>query len=580
MARFSRGRPGSLPPLMHNELLHRHRLRRAIGVLAFAALFALLAIVGRPTIAHGADEVAWMFDPDAVVEINLGDLSEEELDALEADPDEYQKGTFELKVNGVTKGVPLVDVGIRRKGGFGSARPIKTGKSGLKIRFDEFVDDQLFFGIKRLTLNNMFQDESMVHETLTYELFHELDLPASRTGYAFVNLNGTKYGLFLNLETLDEITLPQWFPTTGHLYEADEAGVDVRPGAAETFEVDEGDDEDLSDLEALIAAANDEAGDWSDGMAAVADLRRMTAQWAVERYVAHWDGYAGRAESTPDPEDPIRPNNYYLHSDEAGIFQLMPWGTDQTWESGGLEFEDPAGGLMFNKCLADASCEELYLDGLTDIHCANLELDQGAHATQLAAMLDPYQDEEDPVRRGYTADLIADEVEDTEGFAAFREEQLEEYLTSQGRLGAGEDPCSPPPDPDPEEPGDDSELPAAASATGSQPPPSPSPGELWIGRSKLVGARVVTRVWVPGPGLVKKAVKARLGKGQKTTVCVVRERRDAAGPFKLRCRLSKDAQRRLEDGPLPLSVIASFAPQAGGDSEHRARRLTAPRKPG
>ena len=246
-----------------------------------------------------ADEISWMFSPDAVVEMNIGDISEEELDALEAEPDEYVKGTFELKVDGVTKGVPLVDVGVRRKGGFGSSRPIKTGKSGLKLRFDEFVKGQLFFGIKRLTLNNMFQDESMVHETLTYELFHELDLPASRTGYAFVNLNGAKYGLFLNVETLDEITLPQWFPTTGHLYEADAAGVDVRPGAAETFEVDEGDEGDLGDLKALIAAANDESGDWSDGMAAVADLERMTAQWAVERYVAHWDGYAGAAESSP-----------------------------------------------------------------------------------------------------------------------------------------------------------------------------------------------------------------------------------------------------------------------------------------
>jgi hypothetical protein len=545
------------------------------------AFVVLLAVAGWPAVAQGADEIAWMFDPDAVVEINLGGLSEEELDALEAEPDEYQKGTFELKVNGVTKGVPLVDVGIRRKGGFGSSRPIKTGKSGLKLRFDEFVDDQLFFGIKRLTLNNMFQDESMVHETLTYELFHALDLPASRTGYAFVNLNGAKYGLFLNLETLDEVSLPQWFPTfgePGHLYEADAAGVDVRPGAAETFEVDEGDDEDLSDLEALIAAANDEAGDWSDGMAAVADLKRMTAQWAIERYVAHWDGYAGRAESTPDPEDPIRPNNYYLHSDASKIFQLMPWGTDQTWESGGLGFEDPAGGLMFNKCLADASCKELYLDGLTDIHCVSLELDQEEHAAQLAAMLDPYQDEEDAVRRGYTAEEIADEVESTEGFAAFREEQLADYLTSQGPLGSGEDPCSPP-DPDPEGPEDPESgngPPSASSAAESQSPP-PSKGELWIGKSKLVGAQVVTRLWAPGPGKAKQVVSARLGKkGRRVTVCAVLKHRDAAGPVKLQCSLSKAARRRLDDGPLPLRIAVSFTPQ-GGEPDDRIRRLVAKR---
>lgn len=559
---------------MHSEPLDRHRLRRAIATLTSVVL---LAVVAWPAAARGADEVAWIFDPDAVVEIDLGGLSEEELDALEAEPDEYQKGTFELKVNGVTKGVPLVDVGIRRKGGFGSSRPIKIGKSGLKVRFDEFVDDQLFFGIKRLTLNNMFQDESMVHETLTYELFHTLDLPASRTGYAFVNLNGAKYGLFLNIETLDEISLPQWFSNfgePGHLYEADAAGVDVRPGAAGTFEVDEGDDEDLSDLEALIAAANDGAGDWSDGMASVADLEAMTAEWAVERYVAHWDGYAGETEETPDPGDPSRPNNYYLHSDTAGIFQLMPWGTDQTWESNGLGFEDPAGGLMFNKCLSDASCKQLYLDALTDIHCANLELDQGARAAQLAAMLAPYQDEEEDARRGYTDEAIEEEVEDTEGFAEFREEQLEDYLTSQGRLGGGEDPCSSS-NPNPAGPGAGNGPAATPTPSHQVPPPIP----LWVGKAKLVGARVVTRAWVPGPGSVKGVVRARLGKkGRWVVVCVVRKQIDAAGPVRLRCPLSEAAQQQRRDGALPLGVTVSFTPQTG-EPDRRTRHLTVPRLP-
>lgn len=252
-----------------------------IGRIAIG-LATCLGLLVTPAAAPAA-EIDWMYDPDQVVEIRLGGLSEAELDELEAEPSEEVRGTFELLVDGTPKGPLLEDVGIRRKGGFGSSRPIKTGKSGLKVRFDKFVDDQLFFGIKRLTLNSMVQDHSMVHETLTYELFHELDLPAPRTGYAFVTLNGESYGVFLNLETLDEISLPRWFPATGHLFEADAAGTDVRTGEAATFEVDEGDDEDLSDLEALIAAANDEAGDWSEGMAAVADLEAMAAQWAVER---------------------------------------------------------------------------------------------------------------------------------------------------------------------------------------------------------------------------------------------------------------------------------------------------------
>lgn len=514
--------------------------------------------------AGAADEISWMFNPDAVVEINLGELSVEELDALEAEPDEYQKGTFELKVNGVPKGPGLVDVGIRRKGGVGSSRPIKTGKSGLKLRFDEFVDDQLFFGIKRLTLNNMFQDESMIHETLTYELFHALDLPASRTGYAFVNLNGAKYGLFLNLETLDEVTLPQWFPTTGHLYEADAAGTDVRLGEAGTFEVDEGDDEDLSDLEALIAAANDEEGDWSEGMAAVADLERMTAEWAVERYVGHWDGYAGAPESSPGPEGPVRPNNYYLHSDEAGIFQLMPWGTDQTWEFP-RGFGASAGGLMFNHCIADESCWELYLDGLTAIHCVNQELDQAAHAAQLAAMLDPYQDEEEELRRGYTAAQIAEEVENTEDFAEARAEELEERLVDEERLGGEVDPCSDPdPEPGPEGPGPDPQDADGGGATGSgAPEPQAPPARPRLLGVNLDGGQIVTRVWVPGPGRLRESITGRTGKGRRPLVCATGKRVDAAGLVKLRCPLRNGTRDRLGGGAMRLRVSVVFASPDG-----------------
>ena len=570
---------------MQSESLHRYRMLSAIGGLTFVVLLAIAAL---PGVARGADEIAWMFNPDAVVEINLGGLSEEELDALEAEPDEYQKGTFELKVNGVTKGVPLVDVGIRRKGGFGSSRPIKTGKSGLKVRFDEFVDDQLFFGIKRLTLNNMFQDESMVHETLTYELFHALDLPASRTGYAFINLNGGKYGLFLNVETLDEVSLPQWFPDfgePGHLYEADAAGVDVRPGAAETFEVDEGDDEDLSDLEALITAANDEVGDWSDGMTAVADLEAMTAQWAVERYVGHWDGYAGAAESTPDPEDPIRPNNYYLHSNTSKIFQLMPWGTDQTWEDN-LAFDEPAGGLLFNRCIADDSCEALYVEALEDVLAIAPDLEFTKHITELLGLLAPCRAVESPARLGHTPAQIEESVLETYDFAEERSEDLADFLgvpfdppTEDSPRELDDQPC-PSPDPGPKGPSGDQPPGASGSSGSSQAAPVPL-GRPQIKSSKLVGTRVVTRVWVPGPGQVKQVVKARLGKKGRRVVCAVGKQPDAAGVVKLRCRLSEAAQRRLEDRRLPLGVTISFTPQ-GGDPIKLTRlinRLRGPAQP-
>ena len=523
-------------------------------------VFALAACLALLPAGAAADEIAWMYDPDQVVEIRLGGLSEEELDALELEPDEYRKGTFELLVGGEPKGPQLNDVGIRLKGGQGSARPVKTGKSGFKVRFDEFVKGQLFFGIKRLTLNNMIQDPSMVHETLTYELFHMLGLPASRTGYAFVKLNGNDYGLFLNLETLDKISLPQWFGTTQHLYEADAPGTDLKPGGAAGFEVDEGDEEDISDLEALVTAVNDEAGDWSENVSPLADLEQMTAHWAVERYVGHWDGYAGLPNSL-DPD--TRPNNYYLHSDAAGVFQMMPWGTDQTWERDDIEFDEPAGGLMFNKCLADESCKQLYLEGLSDVRCAALGFDQGAHAAQLAAMLAPYQAEEDEARRETSAEEIAAGVEFVEGMAALRPEQLTDYLTAEGVLGTGPDPCAAP---EPEKP--------LVQTPVQMPPPTevPPAPKAKLGSVSRLGKYLKVLVVSPSDGTLR--LKAR-GLHRGLPACAVRTSVDV-GPAIVSCRLFGGALRALEKHPLRLRLSVRF-PAVDGESVSLTRKIRLPR---
>jgi len=530
--------------------------------VAFLAASCLI-LLALPA-AAAADEIEWMYDPDRVVEIRLGGLSPEELDELELAPDEYVKGSFELLVDGVPKDPPLHDVGVRLKGGLGSASPVKTGKSGFKVRFDEFVDDQLFFGIKRLTLNNMIQDPSMVHETLTYELFHSLGLPASRTGYAFVTLNGADYGTFLNLETLDEISLPQWHETTQHLYEADAAGTDLTPG--DVFEVDEGEDGDVADLEALIAAVNDDTGVWSENVSPSADLEQMTAHWAVERYATHWDGYAG----LPNPAFPdSRPNNYYLHSDAGGVFQMMPWGTDQTWEFN-MEFDEPAGGVMFNECLADAACRQLYLEGLTDVHCVAADLDLGGHAGELASMMAPYQAREDPAKREATEEEIAEEVESVEELTAARPQELEDYLTAEGILGAGTDPCA-----EPEEPGKPADPPVATPLP--EPAPTVPAPALRFGATKLKGRAVATQVETPAAGTVFQRVTAKID-GRRVQACSDTETRAGAAVVKIRCQLSNAVQAARVDGPLKLRVRVGFDPERDGKTSVVTRTLSPPKR--
>jgi spore coat protein CotH len=312
---------------------HRAARWRSLWLCFLSALFlgllspasASVAVAGEPP---ADDPAAWLFSQAAVVEIDLT-LPQQSIYALNSDPTEYQNGTFSLTAHSQKYGP--YDVGIRLKG-HGSFRPL-SGKAAFKVKLDHSVPGQRFLGLKGLTLNNMVQDPSMIHEVLAYEVFRSAGVAASRTGYAYVRVNDQDYGVYLNLETLDDVMLPRWYESTQHLYEGEplsddlpdcEAAIDVSPGNAGAFSVEEGDEDDLTDLKALIAAVNGD-GDFSNRVQSVADLRQLTRMWAVEKYIGHWDGYAGPVPACNQP------NNYYLHSDSADRFRMLPWGTDQTF---------------------------------------------------------------------------------------------------------------------------------------------------------------------------------------------------------------------------------------------------------
>jgi spore coat protein CotH len=149
-----------------------------------------------------------------------------------------------------------------------------------------------------------------------------------------VRLNNTDYGLHLNVETMDDVALKRAcgdFDDPQHLYEGP-AGVNLAPGSAGLYEVDEGDEEELSDIEALIVAANLTSPEFSERMAPVADLAEMTREWAVERYIAHWDGYSGQNN-----------NNHFLYSDPNGVFQVLPWGPTRPSIATGIRLTERAG---------------------------------------------------------------------------------------------------------------------------------------------------------------------------------------------------------------------------------------------
>jgi CotH kinase protein len=492
-----------------------------LAVLAFAALLA--------PVAAGADEAEQIYRPDAVVEIDLG-LSGEAEEALEDEPFEDVAATFTARLTDGTPGGPTVSlasghpVEVRLKGNVtGSFRPFQTGKSAFKLKF---AKTERFLGLRKMTLNNMVEDPSMLHETLSYGLFRRLGVPAPRSGFAYLRVNGEDFGTYLNLESIDGVALERLYPSAGtlHLYEG-EYGTDVDAAGVPGYEMDEG-DEPRSDLESLAAAVAATSPSFSQRLAGPADLEEMTRMWAVEKYVSQWDGYSGK-------EGVSLPNNYYLHSDLAGVFQMLPWGTDLSWQTDERIGFDGAGGLLFNGCYSDPACKALFLAALEEAQDAVGELDPEALATAGAALLKPWQELEavESARTEHSLAKIDAEVADVHRYIAERPGELSAWLqTVKPSAPAAPLPTLTPPLSSPKS----SPLPA---------PPAPKPS--------LEGLAVVRhrhsftiRLAVSAPGRISGRATLREPDGDQT-VCFDRADAEAAGAVALRCDLSAVAQRRL-----------------------------------
>ena len=320
------------------------------------------ALAGSQVYVEGADPAAALYNPLVVNQIDftmpastIAGLTSPNVNSDAEGP--YLPATMTATVNGKVYG-PLA-VGVHLKGAWGSWRDI-NGKSGFKVKIN-FVDKNArFFGVSKLTLNNMVQDPSFLHETMSYRIFRAMGIAAPRTGFANVNVNGTNYGLHLNLETLDTNLLSRFKIRPQHIYKA---GVptfaDLAAGQEAGFVVDYGKTLQIGDLEALIQANSSDPGvDWFTKVSQVADLKEMTLDWATELFTGHWDGYVHNR------------NNYYLVSDSTGRFIMLPWGTDQTFYGGVDYFSNE--GLLFTNCLAAKPCLSLYQQALAKVvHTSN-----------------------------------------------------------------------------------------------------------------------------------------------------------------------------------------------------------------
>ncbi|MCB9744567.1 MAG: CotH kinase family protein [Alphaproteobacteria bacterium] len=329
-------------------------------------------------------------------------LSDEAYDTLAAETEPY--GTDPVYVEGSISwdGHVVESVGVRVKGRLGTWRPI-TQKSSFKIDLNRYVRGQTLFDRESLTVNNLVVDCSYLRESVGYPLYAAMGIPAPRTSYVRVSVNGRDKGLYLNVESPDDVYLDRHFAEPdGALYDADYIRwgdgsytiLDFYAELVEYFELEEGEDPDRAGLMAVVDALDAQGGLYAR-TDAVFDWDHHQRMTATEMWVGQVDGYS------------LNRNNYLVYLDPAdGRARLLPWDHDYSFihaRDWGFSWESPRGRLTAT-CLQDAACRADLLDQVERVNEEAEALELQARADTLAALI------EDEVARDRGTDCSASDV--------------------------------------------------------------------------------------------------------------------------------------------------------------------------
>jgi spore coat protein CotH len=386
------------------------------------------------------DGSAYLFDPDRIHDVYI-DIEPDSFNAINAEAVPPGCVPYTRPYHPVTvrfEDQVFAGAGGRVKGGCGSARDLSR-KAGFKLNLsydDPAVagcpDTRRLFGLKRLTLNNMVQDRSYLHESIGYQFYKAMGVPTPRTAHVRVFVNDELWGLYLHVESIDRRFLARWFESNqGMMYEGtywcDLVPENLPPSEMEEsaclsrkFSADECSDPPQPDtdpttygpLTELVEAIDAlPAGEFYPAVESFFDFDTLLSSWATDAVMAHWDGYQYRIM-----------NNYRVyHNPATDRWTIIPTGIDQTFVDQGLVWSDVS-GVLARRCLQEPDCEAAIIERIRTAIATFQELDLGARAQEIHAKILPHV-LADP-RREFSETVHMDAVAALQAWIAGRPEQM------------------------------------------------------------------------------------------------------------------------------------------------------------
>lgn len=131
---------------------------------------------------------------------------------------------------------------IRAKGNtsLSSVAAYGNDRYSFKVEFDHYDSSLSYYGLDKLNLNNIIQDNTYMKDYLCYRLMAAAGAPAPLCSYVWITVNGEDWGLYLAVEAVEESFLLRNYGTGyGELYKPDSTEMGGGRGNGGGFDMDD-----------------------------------------------------------------------------------------------------------------------------------------------------------------------------------------------------------------------------------------------------------------------------------------------------------------------------------------------------
>lgn len=166
------------------------------------------------------------------------------IDIVMDDWDSFIKGCSDEEYTAcavIIDGEAYRNVAIRAKGNTSltSVEAYGNDRYSFKIEFDHYDDAGSYYGLDKLCLNNIIQDNTYMKDYLAYQLMREFGVDAPLCSYSYITVNGNDWGLYLAVEGVEESFLQRSYGSDyGQLYKPDSTNMGGGRGNGRDFDME------------------------------------------------------------------------------------------------------------------------------------------------------------------------------------------------------------------------------------------------------------------------------------------------------------------------------------------------------